>query len=347
MTRLGLGLSGTSASMSFILGEAPNPSHGLQEHARVWWPKEGERFRDVLSRYCSAHHSNETVLLGFRTTDYADLVKIGKMQAGRSHAVFLTTGAFLEPRLRFGNQGFWKALKARWRLHAKWRHADGVIAVSPEVAADWRVYGRFPGDRVYAPPPPVLGPDTICKSLEPVKDDWFVASDHPVIVGVGRLQSDKRYDLLIEALPYVLRREPARLALIGDGPERENLIRLVRHLHLDEFVRFAGYSDNPYAWMRKAAVLVQPSRVETFGFALIEALGCGTPFVATREPPGPRSIQNATGFGTLVPGGNPKALAQGIVSALGQSTPEEQLIESVSAYNLENSISAYREILGV
>jgi D-inositol-3-phosphate glycosyltransferase len=113
------------------------------------------------------------------------------------------------------------------------------------------------------------------------------ASDHPIILFVGRFDSVKGIDRLVTAMTYLRRRDSLRLVLVGgDGPASSATRRLqkqARDLGLQETVTFAGRIDQerlpPY--YSAADVLVVPSLYESFGLVGLEALACGTPVVAT------------------------------------------------------------------
>jgi glycosyltransferase involved in cell wall biosynthesis len=93
---------------------------------------------------------------------------------------------------------------------------------------------------------------------------------------VGRLIRQKNVDLLIRALPT-----DATLCIIGDGPEKENLISLAKEVNATvRFVRTLSYADL-ISVMKAANSLVLPSTREGFGIVALEALACGTPVITT------------------------------------------------------------------
>src|SRR6185295_775946 len=100
-----------------------------------------------------------------------------------------------------------------------------------------------------------------------------------------------------------------RLVLVGEGKERPALEEFVRAKGLSHQVTFAGYTNDPFAWLMRARVAVCSSIYEGLCNAIIEALGCGTPVVSTDCPFGPREILQNGKFGTLVPLGDAEALA--------------------------------------
>jgi glycosyltransferase involved in cell wall biosynthesis len=93
---------------------------------------------------------------------------------------------------------------------------------------------------------------------------------------VGRLIREKNVDLLIRALP-----SDATLCIIGDGPEKENLVSLAKEVNATvRFVRTLSYADL-ISVMKAASSLVLPSTREGFGIVALEALACGTPVITT------------------------------------------------------------------
>lgn len=104
---------------------------------------------------------------------------------------------------------------------------------------------------------------------------------------VGRLVEQKGVQYLIMAMPEILKKHPqAMLAIAGDGPERENLLRQVVALGVGKHVRFYGALENAALreLYRNAAIFVSPSLAEGFGLALVEASGCGCPVITTDLP---------------------------------------------------------------
>jgi glycosyltransferase involved in cell wall biosynthesis len=102
-------------------------------------------------------------------------------------------------------------------------------------------------------------------------------------VAVGRMAKVKGFDVLLQAL-HLLDQPHVQLDLIGDGPELPHLIALATSLGLSSRIRFHGFQSNPYSWMRRADALVLSSRYEGLPNAVIEALACGTPVIASPVP---------------------------------------------------------------
>jgi len=107
----------------------------------------------------------------------------------------------------------------------------------------------------------------------------------PRLLCLGRLVTDKRFDLALTALPAVLDRFPsARLVIAGDGPERESLRKQTIELGLVDSVEFVGRvaPDKVSHLVDEATLVVIPSRVEGFGLVALEAAWMARPVVAAR-----------------------------------------------------------------
>lgn len=171
------------------------------------------------------------------------------------------------------------------------------------------------------------------------------------IVSAGNLVEGKRMDLVIDALAILRRRDiDAHLTIIGDGPERAGLERLVEKLSLRQLVKFAGkvaVQDMPRA-MSGGDLLVSASDAETFGVTLVEALALGMPVVATRSG-GPESIVSPE-VGILVNRDNAAELADAmafIFDNRGRYKREDMRSYCIDLYSSETIsrklVECYRE----
>jgi glycosyltransferase involved in cell wall biosynthesis len=107
-------------------------------------------------------------------------------------------------------------------------------------------------------------------------------SDAEVIIGtVAGLRAEKNVGRLIRAFAAVRRDFPARLAIVGDGRERNTLERLARELGVASAVEFTGYLTDPLARLIEFDVFALSSDTEQLPIAMLEAMACGMPVVAT------------------------------------------------------------------
>ena len=229
----------------------------------------------------------------------------------------------------------------KWLLPA----ADGIVAVSQGVAADLRSVAPAASHKVITINNPVVWPDHPEKAASSINHPWFQDESVPVILSVGRLVPVKEHASLLMAFAQVLESRSARLAILGEGPERRNLIELTEQLGISQHVDLPGFHTNPFAYMSKSNVFVLSSRYEGLPTVLIEAMASGTPVVSTDCRSGPREILEDGKWGHLVPVGDWRAMSEAILDTLDNPIPSDQLIARASDFSADASIDRYLEIL--
>jgi glycosyltransferase involved in cell wall biosynthesis len=134
----------------------------------------------------------------------------------------------------------------------------------------------------------------------------------PLVVCVGRLSRQKGQDLLLRAWPGITAGVPgARLALVGEGPERAAL-----RAAAGPGVLFAGHTDDTQPWYAAADVVVLPSRWEAMALAPLEAMAAGRPVVLSDVGGARESLPAGHAPHCLVPPGDPAALARSVGALL-------------------------------
>lgn len=168
---------------------------------------------------------------------------------------------------------------------------------------------------------------------QPPRDE---KSDSPAfsLLFCGRLNGpheQKGMDVLLKSLPLVLNRHRAMLNIIGTGPRLPQYQRLAEQLGVAQQVRFLGFvehQDMPNHY-QQADLFVLPSRRESFGLVLAEAMACGLPVVATNVGAIPEVVQDGV-TGVLVPPDDAQALADAMVSLLSDR-PRMQAMAAAGA----------------
>lgn len=241
------------------------------------------------------------------------------------------------------------ATSIRARLIPSWARifypwADAVVAVSKGVADDLIKLTELPQEKVHVIYNPVVTPELFAKADEPLDHPWFEPSEPPVILSVGRLTPAKDYSTLIKAFALVRKEMPARLMILGEGEERPKLEALIRDLGLEKDVALPGFVNNPYKYMKHAAVFVLSSQWEGLPTVLIEALALGIPVVSTDCPSGPAEILNNGEYGRLVTVGNEKELAQNIKATICEGK-KKIVTDSYKLFQLDTVLYQYEEVL--
>lgn len=223
---------------------------------------------------------------------------------------------------------------------AAFDHSSSVIVTSEDYARSSRVYSSMQGKEISAAPP--------------FKDrsggrPTFRRTGGLHVGALGRVVHEKGLDVLIRAFRRI--EDPdARLLIAGDYARIAGLsvIEQLRELAAgDDRVEFLGFLDEPLVndFFASLDVLAFPSvnPLEAFGIVQLEALSAGVPIVAS-DLPGVRLPVLQSGFGLLVPPGDPEALRAGLltVSTMGLVAPEAPHSTAVDRY-IETFEQAIRE----
>ena len=279
--------------------------------------------------------------------DRANRVAIlARRLAGRSDIpLVIRLGTHLEQSMKGKHP-----LRLWWQqrqMARSYRHADRVVAVSEGVAADTRHLTGLTADRVRVIRNPTLFPEISERAAEPASHPWLDDPALPVIVGIGRLTRQKDFSTLIRAFARLRATHPSRLLIFGEGKDRPQLQALISELGLTEWVDLPGFTANPYAALARARLFVLSSAWEGSPNVLVEAMGLGTPVVATDCESGPREILAGGRHGPLVPVGDAERLAEAMATVLDQPPPAAQLQQAVAEYSLALSTLRYLQALGV
>lgn len=225
------------------------------------------------------------------------------------------------------------------------RFADAVVANSRAMAETLaRDLPRI-ARRVRFIRAPVVGPELPRLAAAPADHPWLDGGGPPVVLSVGRLVPQKGYRTLLRAFAKLRESRPARLAVLGEGPERPALEALARELGIAGDVVLPGFRINPFAWMSRASVFALSSFFEGCPNALVQAMACGAPVVSADCPTGPGEILEGGKWGRLVPVGDPAALAAAIRDTLDAPAPPELLKARAGAWSAEASVDRYAELL--
>jgi glycosyltransferase involved in cell wall biosynthesis len=233
----------------------------------------------------------------------------------------------------------------RRRLHKIRRYFprnDGLIAVSRGVADDFAGLIGWPADAIDVAPNPVIKPELDALAREAVDHPWFQPGEPPVILGVGRLTTQKFFPDLIQAFARLRQHHEARLVILGKGPQREVIQEAAKAAGVEADFDLPGFTANPYAFMARSRMFVLSSGWEGSPNVLVEAMAVGAPVVATNCPSGPEEILEGGRLAPLVSVGDPEALAEAMERVWNNPPDPETLRASArERYSPERSAEAF------
>lgn len=192
-----------------------------------------------------------------------------------------------------------------WRIVFKmvYKLADRVVGISQAVADRIVAFGEVPAMKVKVIYNPVELPEVFESKIRHARSGQFV------FITVCRLVPVKNLAALLKSFHHLeLQIGPGSLMLhiVGDGPEKEDLMLLCKDLNLLNSVKFLGFQEDVASFLKEADVFVLPSLSEGFSIALVEAMLCGLPVIATKIG-GPSEIVKEGKSGFLI---NPHSVAE-------------------------------------
>ncbi|MFO1086510.1 MAG: glycosyltransferase family 4 protein [Reyranellaceae bacterium] len=178
----------------------------------------------------------------------------------------------------------------------------------------------------------------------------FLSDDVRYIVGMGRLSPEKGFDRLIEAFHLVAKDCPGwKLLIVGEGPLRTHLTRLVASLGLEDRVVLPGRVSNPRTLFRQCALFALSSESEGFAMVLIEAMSAGLPVVSFDCDFGPREIITPDISGVLVPPGDIPAFSRAIGNLVKDAALRARLaqrgLESIGRFAPDEILDRWEVLL--
>jgi glycosyltransferase involved in cell wall biosynthesis len=217
----------------------------------------------------------------------------------------------------------------RWLVGLAYRNADRVIALSEGVRSELIEDIGLAEDAIVTIHNPVdvekfrQGARAAREAAPP----WGAfGGDGLLLVAVGRLIPQKGFDLLLRAFAKSEQaRKNGRLVIVGEGPERAQLVGLAQQLGIADRLLLPGFMTDPTAWYAHGDIFVLSSRWEGFGHVIVEAMACGLPVIAFDCPYGPADILAGGQAGILVSPENVDALAAAIDELMSASEKRAQL----------------------
>jgi len=198
-----------------------------------------------------------------------------------------------------------------------------VVAISDSVKESLCKYEFIPNSKIFV----LANSIDFLKFNEGFKNKRYLIEKSIVIGTVGRVERVKGINYLLLAMKILLGQYPnAKLEVIGEGSQLDELKLLAEKIGISNSVIFFGKLANPIPNYRKMDVFVLPSLLEGFGLVLLEAMAAGIPVVATNVH-GIKEVIVDGKCGILVPPKNPEAIAKAITRIIENHQLRKELVD--------------------
>jgi glycosyltransferase involved in cell wall biosynthesis len=245
---------------------------------------------------------------------------------------------------------------ASWRYGWLYRRAYSAFVANSPSSADFLESMGIPRERIRIIPN-IHESERFFQPIDraQVRQSLEINANVPLLIHVGRLTPTKRVQDLIEAVSMIVSCRPElRVLLVGDGPDRRNIVGEIERLNLQDHIKLLGVRSDVPALLRSSDLFVFPSETEGLPNAVIEASLAGLPIVAC-DVPGVRDVVRHGETALLCPPRDARALAALIENTLSnplaaQHRAKRSQHEAEAKYSVDNVLSQlyqlYDELLG-
>lgn len=194
------------------------------------------------------------------------------------------------------------------------QRSDGLTAVSEYLRQETVEHFDISADRIEVIPNFVdLG--LYKRDAHPCHRSRLSESGESIVMHISNFRAVKRVDDVVRIFARIARRLPARLVLVGDGPERGRVQQTAEEENVADRVTFLGKQESVAEILACADLFLLPSASESFGLVALEAMSCGVPVVATAVGGVPEVVPHGEA-GFLAPVGAIDEMAERSVSVL-------------------------------
>jgi len=194
--------------------------------------------------------------------------------------------------------------------------SDGVTAISKYLLT--QTFKEFDIKRPIDIIPNFVNCDLYTRTPQPSLRNLWAPDSEPILMHLSNFRPVKRLTDAVEIFALVRAKMPAKLVLIGDGPDRGAAEYLVRKKRLQKDVHFLGKQNAVYEKLSVADLFLLPSQLESFGLAALEAMACEVPVIATNVGGVPEVVEHGVD-GYLVEPGDVKTAANHAIEILSRS----------------------------
>ena len=200
------------------------------------------------------------------------------------------------------------------------RTADAFVTLTGAIEAELSAFGitGVPFYRIPNGVDSVVFSPATAEERKTLRARFGLPAERVLCAFVGRLTPQKNPELLIEAWSRCSLSQ-ATLVIVGDGPLRSRLEQRAGSLPASGHVRFTGAITDVAAFVRATDLVVLPSSAEGMSNAMLEAMACGVPVIATDVGGIQEMLGGGGRAGWVVPADAPEALATAITTAMGSA----------------------------
>ena len=221
--------------------------------------------------------------------------------------------------------------------------SNSVVAVSTEIKKHLITDCKIKESKIKVISNPVVNHRMILQSQEEVTEFPF-KENKPIIIAVGRLTKIKNYPLMLEAFSFLLKKTSAYLVIVGEGEERNHILKETARLNIQNSVVLTGAKSNPYKYIAKSNLLIHTSVSESFGMVLAETLAIGIPVISSKTD-GSIEVTDNGKYGTIFSNESPEEIASIIYSKINSTYDKKQLIERGLFFSCERISKEYLKII--
>jgi N-acetyl-alpha-D-glucosaminyl L-malate synthase BshA len=225
------------------------------------------------------------------------------------------------------------------------RKSDGLSAVSEYLKRETVANFGVDGKRIEVIPN-FIDTDRYRPGLEPCHRATLAPGGEKIVMHVSNFRPVKRVEDVVTAFARANREVPARLVMVGDGPERPRAVERASVLGVADRILFLGKHAAVEELLSCADLFLLPSESESFGLAALEAMACGVPVVASDTGGIPEVV--TPGAGALLPVGDAEAMGEAAAALLRdpvrwKAASEEARGVAVERFSVERVVPVYED----